>query len=131
MYQIISVKPPEVNEKGWHQYLTTQWIDKSKHLGNIDFTELIQAENLMKVINYNNKMGLSSEMFMDIIVYNGQKEVPIIIDWDENKIRINEDVREDVTDIAIYTDTGYINEVLINIENLKGSRIKVNPDQNK
>jgi len=68
---------------------------------------------------------------MDIIVYNGQKEVPIIIDWDENKIRINEDVREDVTDIAIYTDTGYINEVLINIENLKGSRIKVNPDQNK
>ena len=70
-------------------------------------------------------------MFMDIIVDNGQKEVPIIIDWDENKIRINEDVREDVTDIAIYTDTGYINEVLINIENLKGSRIKVNPDQNK
>lgn len=131
MYQIISVKPPEVNEKGWHQYLTTQWIDKSKHLGNIDFTELIQAENLMKVINYNNKMGLSSEMFMDIIAYNGQKEVPIIIDWDENKIRINEDVREDVTDIAIYTDTGYINEVLINLENLNGSRIKVNPDQNK
>lgn len=123
MYQIISVKPPEVNEKGWHQYLTTQWIENSKHLTTIDFNELIQAENLMKVINYNQKMGLSSAMFMDIKVYNGQQDIPIVIDWKRNIIRINEDVREKVSDIAIYTDTTYINETLINIENINKSRL--------
>lgn len=126
MYQIVSVKPPEVNTKGWHQYISTQWIDSSKHLSTIDFNELIQAENLLKIIRYNNSIGLSSEMFMDIIVYNGQKEVPISIDWENNIIRINEDVRENVSDIAIYTDTAYINETLINIENMSNSRVKPN-----
>lgn len=123
MYQIVSVKPPEVNTKGWHQYITTQWIDDSKHLTTIDFNELIQAENLKKVIDHNHSIGLSSAMFMDIIIYNGQKEVPIVIDWDKNIIRIHEDVREPISDIAIYTDTSYINETLINIENLNKSRL--------
>lgn len=123
MYQIVSVKPPEVNEKGWHQYLTTQWVESSKHLETIDFNELIQAENLMRVINHNHAMGLSSAMFMDIKVYNGQKELDIKIDWDKHIIKIYSDVREKVSDIAIYTDTSYINETLINIDNLNKSRI--------
>lgn len=124
MYQIISVKAPEVNEKGWHQYLTTQWAEKSRHLSTIDFNELIQSENLLKVISYNHSMGLSSAMFMDIKVFNGQKEIPVVIDWKRNIIRINEDVREIVSDVAIYTDLGYINETLINIDNLNKSRLK-------
>lgn len=129
MYQIVSVKPPEVNTKGWHQYLTTQWIDNSKHLGNIDFSELIHSENLMRVINHNRELGLSSDMFMDIILYNGQQDIPIKIDWTKNIIRVNQDVRENVSDIAIYTDTSYINETLINIDNLnKSSRMKANFD---
>ena len=65
-------------------------------------------------------------MFMDIIVYNGQKEIPISIDWKNNIIRINEDVRENVSDIAIYTDTAYINETLLNIDNVSKSRVKPN-----
>lgn len=129
MYQIVSVKPPEVNTKGWHQYLTTQWVDSSKHLSNIDFSELIHSENLMRVINHNREIGLSSDMFMDIILYNGQQDIPIKIDWARNLIRVNQDVRENVSDIAIYTDTSYINETLINLDNLnKSSRMNPNPD---
>lgn len=123
MYQIVSIKPPEVNEKGWYQYITTQWIEKTRHIDTIDFNELIQSENLRKVINYNHSLGLSSAMFMDIKLYNGQKDIPITIDWKNNIIRVNEDVRELVSDIAIYADTNYINETIINIDNLNKSRI--------
>lgn len=123
MYQIISVKPPEVNEKGWPQYLITQWDEKSRHIDTIDFNELIQSDKLKKVIKHNYDMGLSSAMFMDIKLYNGQKDVPITIDWKQNLIRVNDDVREIVSDIAIYADMAYINETLINIDNLEKSRL--------
>ena len=61
-------------------------------------------------------------MFMDIKLYNGQRDIDIKVDWEKYKIVINKDVREEVSDIAIYADLNYINNTLANLDNINDSR---------
>ena len=124
MYQMVSTKPPEYNTKGWEQYLTTQWDDYSKHIGEICFDELLVNTEIQKVMDYNISIGLSPSIFMDVIIYNGQQDLNATIDWKKRSILVNADVREPVSDIAIYADLEYINKTLINIEGMDKSRIK-------
>ena len=116
------VRPPEVNERGWGQYLTTQWIEDSRHLTEIKFEELINNNDLRRVIKHNVDIGLSPAMFMDIKLYNGQRDIDIKIDWEKYRIVINKDVREEVSDIAIYADLNYINNTLANLDHINDSR---------
>lgn len=124
MYQIISVKPPETNEKGWNQYLTTQWIDDEKHIKTIQFNELLGNSDLQRVMKHVVEMGLSPEMFMDVKLYNGQKEIPIYIDWEKFEICVNRDMKEKESDIAIYADLLFINNTLQNLDNMNSNRIQ-------
>lgn len=124
MYQIISVKPPETNEKGWDQYLTTQWNDDSKHIDEIHFKELLGNSDLQRVIEHTVALGLSPSLFMDLKIYNGQQDLPIYIDWENFVIRVNRDVEDKVSDIAIYADLLYINRTLANIDNLASDRLR-------
>lgn len=124
LYQIVSVKPPEVNENGWVQYLTTQWVDYNRHIDEIDFKELLENKDLQRVMEHNVEIGLSPSMFMDVKLYNGQRDIPIFLDWENFKIKVNRDLMEPISDIAIYADLGYINSTLDNLDNLQGSRIK-------
>ena len=124
MYQIVSVSPPDTNSKGWTQYLTTQWIDDSRVLNTIDFRELFTDESLLKVINHNNEIGLSPYMFLDVIIYNGQKEIPCYVDWNNYSIIVNKPVADEVSDIAIYADLEYINTILLNLSNADKKRLE-------
>ena len=124
MYQIISVKPPETNEKGWHQYLTTQWIDEDKKIENISFEELLGNSDLQRVIKHTIDMGLSPSMFMDVKLYNAQHEVPIYLKWDTYEIGVNRELKAKESDIAIYADLLYINDTLANLDNIDKNRIK-------
>ena len=124
MYQIISVKPPATNEKGWDQYLTTQWIDDEKHISTIPFSELLGNSDLQRVIKHTVEMGLSPSLFMDIKLYNGQQDIPIYIEWEDYEIKVNRDMREKESDIAIYADLLYINNMLQNLDNMNNNRIQ-------
>ena len=124
LYQIISVKPPEVNEKGWSQYLTTQYIDDEKHIEYIDFKELLESKELQRVMEHNIDIGLSPAMFMDVKLYNGQREIPIYLDWKNFRIVLNRDMESPVSDIAIYADLGYINTTLTNLDKLYDDRLR-------
>lgn len=124
MYQIISVKPPKTNEKGWDQYLTTQWIDDEKHIKTIPFNELLGNSDLQRVMKHVIDMGLSPAMFMDVKLYNGQQDIPIYIDWDKYEIAVHRDMKEKESDIAIYADLLFINNTLRNLDNMDKDRIK-------
>ena len=125
MYQIVSLRPPEKNEKGWDQFLETQWIDDSKHIEDIYFEELLQDEDLMKVIRHTVDLGLSPSMFLDVKIYNGQKELHCHLDWDHYRMVVGSDVYSDISDIAIYADLSYVNDIIANIDNMKKSRIEL------
>lgn len=124
MYQIISVKPPETNEKGWDQYLTTQWSDETKHINTIHFKELLGNSDLQRVLEHTVSLGLSPSIFMDLKIYNGQQGLPVYIDWENFTINVNRDVADEVSDIAIYADLLYINRTLANIDNLTSDRLR-------
>ena len=124
MYQIISVKPPETNEKGWDQYLTTQWIDDEKHIGVIPFSELLGNSDLQRVIKHTVEMGLSPSIFMDVKLYNAHQQVPIYIEWEDYEIKVNRDMKDKESDIAIYADLLYINDMLQNLDNMNKNRIQ-------
>ena len=123
MYQIISVKPPETNELGWGQYLTTQWIEDSYYLYEIPFSELLENAEIQRVITHNIETGISPALFMDIKIWNGQREIPIYIDWENYNIIIHKDVKEEDSDIAIYADLAYINNTLANLDNMNSNRM--------
>lgn len=124
LYQIVSVKPPEVNEKGWVQYLTTQWVDYNRHIDDIEFEELLENKDLQRVMKHNVSIGLSPAIFMDVKLYNGQREIPIFLDWEHFKIKVNRDLVDPISDIAIYADLGYINGTLDNLDHLQDNRMK-------
>ena len=124
LYQIISLKPPEVNENNWRQYLTTEWVDESKHIDEIQFSELLENNELQRVMEHTVEMGLSPTIFMDVKLYNGQQDIGIYIDWENFVIKVRRDMEEEVSDIAIYADLEYINRTLANLDNIKDTRIK-------
>lgn len=129
MYQIISIRPPEVNEKSWNQFLTTQWIDESRYIDIIEFSELLDNNDLQRVIVHSVEMGLSPAMFMDVKLYNAQTEIPIYLDWENFSIVVRRNMEDDTSDIAIYADLGYINSMLENMDKLNESRMKISDEQ--
>ena len=130
LYQIVTVGPPEKDEHNWGQYFTTQWSDPDKKLSSIYFKDLVNNDKLMKVIKYNIQIGLSPAVFMSIKMYNGQRELPIRIDWQNYTIYSKQqDVPDELTDIAFYVDLNYINNTLAHIEELDKDRLRLSEKQ--
>lgn len=126
LYSYRSFEPPERNEKGWDQYLSTEWCneDNSTYLDTINFTTLLGNERLMRVIRYTKEAFISPKIFMDIKLYNDTYEIPIKINWDTYDIIVKKDLPTYITKICIYVDKLYLNEQLIAAENLDKSRYK-------
>lgn len=124
LYQIVAVGPPEVDENNWRKYLSTQWIEPEKTLEDIEFEPLLENNNLKRVMKYTIDTGLSPRNFMNIKVYNGQREIPVRIDWENYVIKPKvHKVVDEVTDIAIYADLNYINDTINNLDHIDKSRM--------
>ena len=124
LYQIVAVGPPEVDENNWRKYLSTQWIEPEKTLEDIEFEPLLENNNLKRVMKYTIDTGLSPRNFMNIKVYNGQREIPVRVDWENYVIKPKvHKVIDEVTDIAIYADLNYINDTISNLDHIDKSRM--------
>lgn len=122
LYSFKIIQPPARNSKGWLNYLSTDYIDNSKYLSTIDFKELIQGD-LLKVCKFNQSMGLSPAIFMDIIIFNGQKQLDIDIDWETLIVTINKEVPDEDTKICIYVDKEYVNDKLLHLQKANNTRL--------
>ena len=126
LYEFKVMSPPEKNDNGWEEYVSTQWTDDSKHIDTICFKELLQNNELNQVITHNIDTGLSPRIFMDIKLFNGYKELPIKIDWENYEIVLNEDVEDEVSYISIYVDLEYVNGQLIVLNGLQNDNNRMN-----
>lgn len=122
LYSFKILEPPYKNDKGWENYLSTDWVDESKHVDSIDFKELIQGD-LLKVYNFNRSLNLSPAIFMDIIIFNGQKQLDIKIDWENLIVDINQDLPDEDSKICIYVDKEYVNDKLLYLQNANSTRL--------
>lgn len=118
VYQI-----PEHNEKGWEYLIKTVWENEEYYLDTIEFGELLQKPDLLKVIHHSKKIGISPGLFLEVRLYNNFKEIPIEINWDNYEIIVKKVLKDKQSKIAIYADTLYINEQLLTIDKMYDSRI--------
>ena len=126
---------PFKNEKGWNQYMTTDYIEDNdiyeQHKpSTIHFKELIQSRNensLFDIAEYTKSIFISPSVFMDVKLFNGLSEVPIQIDWNTYTISTNQPLVERTSELVFYIDLEFINNYAINTQKGYSNRVK---DQN-
>ena len=71
MFSVSMLKIPEVNEKGWMQYIVTNYEDTDAvdDYLEIDFKELFAQSDIGMIIQYTKSLFVNPEVFMDIHIY--------------------------------------------------------------
>ena len=123
-FSVKMIDLPAENEKGWTQYLTTEYQEKdlSKPL-EIEFKELFEEGELGKIIKYNNSIFISSNICIEFKLFNSDKKLDYEIDWENMVIKCIEVPQDILTFIAVYVDLDYMNTTIANLEGLEKNRI--------
>ena len=124
LYTYNNIEPPEKNEKGWDQYLSTEWTEPSRYVKDIPFGELLEGGPMMQVINHLVSIGVSPSNFLDVKLYCQNEPITIGIDWDNLVIHVDKQMTEEMSKITIYIDKSYYNEQLFVIKDMDSSRVK-------
>lgn len=126
---------PEVNDKGWNQYATSNYIREVDDKSNlIDITELFYApvdtrveSSLNDLIDESIKYNISPNLFIDIALYTSDKlnsgRLKITIDWVNRTIIFPKDIIHNYFYIVIYLDNYYINNRVISINKAYNNRV--------
>lgn len=125
---------PCKNDKGWYQYLTSDYVEDEAvpqcpngFTSKIMFKELIQSKSshsLFDICEYTKKLFLSPDTFMEIKLFNGNKEIPIEIDWNTYAIIPKIPLKERDSQVAIYVDTEYTNGISVMSEDALNNRVQ-------
>lgn len=137
IYTIQKPNLNKVNDKGWILTLSTEWVYERKDVKkdgtiDIDFAPLLTNTYIWDVIKYNNKVYISSGVFLDFqLLCNGEK-----LEWDMDwytlvmKVKFPENkIMDNNIFIAIYVNNTYVNETKILIKNINGNRIEASPER--
>ncbi|MDD3122073.1 MAG: hypothetical protein PHC62_00995 [Candidatus Izemoplasmatales bacterium] len=125
LYTYRSIEPPNKNNKGWDQYLSTEWAEDNGFISTIPFKELFEGGKLLDVIEYTKTLGVSPSIFLDFSLYAETKEmVDYQIDWDKMELVVNKQIMDEACKITIYIDKGYYNEQVTAMKNILSSRVE-------
>ena len=127
LYSFNDFEIPDKNALGWYQVALTSYLcEKGETF--IDMSEVFSGStNLDIVMKYNLKQFISPGSFIDIQVFRNDDralKVKTKMNYETKKLELLEEMDEEVVYIAIYADRSYINDTIINIEELNKSRIK-------
>ena len=125
-YYVNLSRIPAKNIKGWDQYLTTDYLeeDKSKEL-SIDLKELFDGSDLYEIIKFTVNQRLSPDLFIDIHLFNFDREVPSKVDWNSCTLNSIGLVTGDISHIVEYVDNQYLNEQIINYKDYYKNRSSI------
>ena len=123
-FPVLSI--PQTNDKGWNQFITTEYIDdeenfKEKVPLTISFIELLG--DLRKVVDYTKSIYLSPGLFIDMKLFNNGKEIPLEIDWEHYEIKTNKAMTDIKSHLVLYVDNKYLNETIMKLREDKEHRI--------
>lgn len=122
LYTLCLCNIPHMNEKGWKQYMTTDYVEDKQEDGkgfknvSIGFEELLHGStkySLFEISEFTKKLFLSPNTFMDIKLYNSNKEIPIDIDWNTYTIQVKDTLADRVSQVVFYVDLEYINNYIL------------------
>jgi hypothetical protein len=132
VYELCMTHIPQVNSKGWNQYMTTEFLQddedyKEKKPVEISLEDLLSGTGkgrLKEISDYTKSLYLSPAVFIEIKLFNDTKEIEIDIDWKEYTLKSKTPLVNMKSFIVVYADLRYINEQQIAINKYKDSRIK-------
>lgn len=126
LYEFRNMSCPEKDEHGWEQYLSTEYFDDDHNVKKIHFRELLENHDFMQVLQRTMDSGISPSIFVNMKMYNNQKQVPIKIDWENfDMLLLNKNELDiDESYLTIYVDLEYMNDQLIGMKNIDKDRLQ-------
>lgn len=119
---------PETDENGWNIYfkdnyeLDTDEVDND--LAEIPLKAIFTQPNIYKCIRDSIAMGISPSRFIDIKIYDFFEDSKYNLDWENMILKVTglKDLR--LLKFVVYVDNAYINEYMVTLENMNGTRMK-------
>ena len=131
MYQFVLCKIPIENDKGWMQYAEFDYMDEDDYnkrpMVMTDLKETlfkIDDGRFLSMIQDHIDKYISPDMFMEIKVFNDQRQVPVIISWRDFSIKSKGILVDQISHVVIYVDLKYKNEYEYNKRGVSKSRIE-------
>lgn len=120
---------PKINDKGWNQYITTEYFDdkiKEDVYVEIDLSGLFDSgTEISRIIELCIDTGISPDLFIEFKIYNGEKHlVEYEVDWSTINLKYLEYVTAHTSFIAIYIDTEYVFEALNDMKSMNSQRFE-------
>lgn len=117
LYSINVPDFPNVNEKGWNMYLTTDlYEDNPTKPVEVDFKELFKNSEIEQVINNCKLMYISPSIFIDFKMMSDSRKVNYKMDWDNMIAYTDTILKYKSLNIAVYIDGKYFQNELRNIK---------------
>lgn len=119
---------PTLNDRGWEQFVTLDYQeDDLRYPLVIDLNEIFEGENnIYSLINYSKYNLISPSSFIDIKLFNHNKEWDCKIDWDNMILKTKTPVDYQLSEIVIYVDKEYVNTQTITMSNDSDYRVTYN-----
>lgn len=128
IYNLRHTDAPEKNAKGWDQCYNTEYMEDNypyTYPYKISIKSLLENKEMSLVIDDCINLGLSPDIFIDVVVYNAGNVILTQMNWDTRDIIINHPFKHLIFYIAIYADLKYVNESLTNIKKMKDKRFSL------
>lgn len=124
LYRFRPLSPPDKDRNGWRQYISTEYQDDERNVEAIEFGELLEGSELYKAIKYTKSTHISPAIFVNIILFNGQYEREIFVDWETMTIYPKEPKMKDIySAITFYVDLEYMNNQIKIVDSIDKSRL--------
>lgn len=112
---------PLEDQNHWALLTTTEYgvddTDLNKPL-DIEFKEIFAGTDIGLVLDYTQRIAISPAIFLNFIFYNDSNKLEYEMDWGKMIAHIEKGITTERTTIGIYVDMKYVNETLININEL-------------
>lgn len=130
VYVLNMTNIPDVNNKGWMLYMTTDVLeeDRSKPLHIENIMILFRSSNeeetdIQKIVRWNNDHHINSDIFMEIKLFNNGYAEPSNINWVTGEFNSLNKLEWEKSIMAIYINREYMNEQLIQMKEYYKSRV--------
>lgn len=120
MQGILTTIPSE-DQNHWPLLTTTEYDVEDNELDlplEINFSEIFRGTDIGMVLDYNKRIYISPAMFLNFAIFNSGYPLEYNMDWPTMTAKIITPITECRTIIGIYVDMKYVNETIININEL-------------
>lgn len=124
--QSIVTDIPDKNPDNWDLFVTTEYLLEKEDLYKplkINMREFLDGTDLNRILQYTIDHKINPAVFVDFKFFMSAFERKYTIDWNNLICEIEGPIDDLTTVIAVYIDKKYVNETLINLDDMYSGRV--------